>query len=115
MWGEAFDEAGIGPSTVGLHLSEVLSLIGALIEGTSWALRRAAAFALVELAATAKIPLAAKPELGKEVERLAVLLRDKKWRDKEDLLTKVEALLPAVPPPAAAAPAVDDEPSSADM
>ena len=81
------------------------------------ALRRAAAYALVELATVAKSPLAAKPELGAEVERLALLLRDKRWRDKEDLLAKVAALVPPsrwkTAPPITAV--EDDEPSSADM
>jgi len=113
VWGQAFDEAGIGPSAVGLYVGEILQLIGTLIEGTSWALRRAAAYALVELTSSAKTAIAAKPELGAEVERLAGLLCDKKWRDKEDLVSKVAALLP-VPPPRADAVQPEDA-SSADM
>ncbi|KAL1527860.1 hypothetical protein AB1Y20_009236 [Prymnesium parvum] len=113
VWGQAFDEAGIGPSAVGLYVGEILQLIGTLIEGTSWALRRAAAYALVELTSSAKTAIAAKPELGAEVERLAGLLCDKKWRDKEDLVSKVAALLP-VPPPRADAEQPEDA-SSADM
>lgn len=93
-WSEAYDEAGVGPSVVGLHLGEILNLIRECIEGTSWALRRAAAYALVDLTSVAKVQLTAKPDLRTEVERLAAVLCEKKWRDKEDLVVKVSALLP---------------------
>ena len=56
LWTEAYDEAGIGPSTLGLHAGEVLAFLGHIVEGTSWALRRAAAYALVELAGACKPP-----------------------------------------------------------
>ena len=118
LWIEAYDEAGIDPSRVTLHLKKVLALIGTLIEGTSWALRRAAAFSLVELREVAKVPLDADPSLTAELMRLAAVLQEKKWRDKEDFLGKVSALIPqdatpaATPAPVTAEP---DGPDSADM
>ena len=49
LWLEAYDEAGIGPSSLLLHLAEVTSLLTRIIEGPSWSLRRAAAYVSLAL------------------------------------------------------------------
>merc|ERR1712087_362960 len=48
-WREAYVEAGVGSSAASLHLHELVSLLTCLVDGPSWALRRAAAFSLIEL------------------------------------------------------------------
>jgi len=125
---EAYDEAGIGPSALGLHLGEIVGLLTLVVEGPSWALRRAAAFGL--LALHAEVPATtlgrAPAAITEQMERLAVMLREKKWRDKEgDAVERIGKLAAAARPAIAAAAktaaaeaddgAADDGPDSADM
>lgn len=94
LWGEVYDEAGIGPSLLTTHLPEILALLRRVVESPSWALRRAAAYGLLEL--QVQVPAAAldrQPAHKEEMGRLAALLHVKKWRDKEgDAAKKIEAL-----------------------
>ena len=123
LWLEAGDEAGIGPSALTLHLPEIVAMLTDVVHGPSWALRRAAAFGLLELhKQVPKASLERQPAQLKQLGELAVLLRDKKWRDKEgDAAAQIDALAEAVSPkpatpPAGTQPTDDDaEPDSADM
>merc|ERR1719421_2858152 len=49
LWTEAYDEAGIGPSALLVHLQEIVALLTTVVEGPSWALRRAAAHCVIDL------------------------------------------------------------------
>ena len=82
-------------------MAELLSLLSGAVSGLSWALRRAAALAIVELVAVPQLQAAPRARLLE----LAALLADKqkKWYDKEAELPKLQKLLDAAAPPAAAA------------
>ena len=93
MWLESYDEAGITPSVLGLHLPEVLPLLTTIVHGPSWALRRAAAHGLLEI--QDKVPKTMlKAEQAAEMGRLAARLVEKRWRDKEmgEQAKQIEAL-----------------------
>ena len=96
LWLEAYDEAGIGPSVLGMHLPEVLPVLNTIVHGPSWALRRAAAYALLEIEDTVPKGMV-KEEQGKEMGALAARLVERRWRDKEfgDQAKKIEALAKA--------------------
>jgi len=102
LWLEAYDEAGIGKSKLTLHLPEIVTLLTKVVNGPSWALRRAAAFCLLELhKEVTKEALARQPIELAAMGELAALLRDKKWRDKEgEAREEIEKLGNAVRPPA---------------
>ena len=78
-----------------------------MVDGPSWSLRRAAAHAIVELAAAPAL----QPAPTAALVQLAAALADKgkKWYDKETTLPKLQKLLPTPPPAAAAAPAPAEE------
>ena len=111
LWQEMYDEAGIGPSLLTLHLPEISALLGEVVRGPSWALRRAAAFALLELRSKLSAEaIARQPQQQRELGETAVMLHEKKWRDKEgaaasDIEKHAQAHAPpaSVPAPAAAA------------
>ena len=94
-------------------MAELLALLGGAVTGLSWALRRAAALAIVELVGVPQLQAAPRARLLE----LAALLADKqkKWYDKEAELPKLQKLLDAAAPPAAAAaPPAAPEPASGD-
>ena len=96
-------------------MAELLALLGGAVTGLSWALRRAAALAIVELVAVPQLQAAPRARLLE----LAALLADKqkKWYDKEAELPKLQKLLDAAaaaPPAAAAALPAAPEPASGD-
>ena len=82
MWLEAYDEAGITPSVLGLHLPEVLPLLTTIVHGPSWALRRAAAYGLLEIGDKVSKTMVSADQ-GKVMGALAARLVEKRWRDKE--------------------------------
>jgi len=106
VWEEAYDEGGGGPGAVAAHLPEVLGLLGKLVEGQSWALRRAAAAALVELATLSSGALTRRADAAPQMEALAARLREpsRRWVDKEALMSKLDAAIPPKAPPTAAEP-----------
>ena len=96
-------------------MAELLALLSGAVSGLSWALRRAAALAIVELVAVPQLQAAPRARLLE----LAALLADKqkKWYDKEAELPKLQKLLDAAaaaPPAAAAALPAAPEPASGD-
>jgi len=102
VWREAFDEAGGNAGVVVSHLPELISLLQQVIDGSSWALRRAAAFALLELSSISHGAIMRRPEVA-ELKHLASLLCDgRKMRDREQALTKLQAAF-GVPPASAVA------------
>ena len=128
IWLEAYDEAGVGPSALLVHLPEIVGLLRQVVEGPSWALRRAAAHCVVELhAQLPKGSLERQPTEGEQLGRLAVRLRERKWRDKEgEVADEIRKLAAAVAPLPAGATAKEEEeeeeeeqgaggPDSADM
>lgn len=118
VWEEAYDEGGGGPGAAAAHLPELLALLSRLVNGQSWALRRAAAAALTELATQAGGALAKRPDAAPAMAALAAKLREpsRRWVDKEALLPKLDAVLPppAVAPAAEPAP-METEPTSGDF
>jgi len=102
LWLEAYDEAGIGPSKLTLHLPEIMALLTHVVNGPSWALRRAAAHCLLDL--HKEVPaeaLGRHPAEKAAMGELAALLRDKRWRDKEgEAAAEIERLGNLVRPPA---------------
>lgn len=82
-WEEAYDEAGGGTGAVLQHVAEILELLRRVVEGPSWALRRAAAHAVLELAANSGGTLLKRPAEAEAMAALVAQLRDRKWRDKE--------------------------------
>jgi len=102
LWLEAYDEAGIGPSKLTLHLPEIMALLTHVVNGPSWALRRAAAHCLLDL--HKEVPaeaLGRHPAEKAAMGELAALLRDKRWRDKEgETAAEIERLGNLVRPPA---------------
>ena len=85
----AFEAGDVGvfqrrPSALLVHLSEVVTLLTEVVHGPSWALRRAAAYCVLDL--YKKLPagsLERHPKESVQIGQLCVMLRDRKWRDKE--------------------------------
>lgn len=115
VWEEAYDEGGGGPGAAAAHLPELLELLARLVDGQSWALRRAAAAALMELAAQGGGALASRPDAAPAMAALAAKLREhsRRWVDKEALLPKLDAVLPPPDDPPAAT--MEAEPTSGDF
>ena len=117
LWNEVYDEAGVGPSLLTLHLPEIMALLTRVVNGPSWALRRAAAYGLIELESV--VPAASLERHPKEKEqmgRLAAVLTERKWRDKEgDALKAIEKMgAPFALPPGSGDAEDAEEPKAAD-
>ena len=118
-----------------MHMAECVGLLETIVHGPSWALRRAAAYGLLEIEATVPAQFVT-PAHGAAMGKLAARLVERRWRDKElgEQAAKVEAMArahghaptrdteadkEASPGAAAAAPAggagADEGPDSADM
>ena len=96
-----------------LSLQELLALLRTMVDGQSWALRRAAAAALIDLANLSSGALKKRPDAASQFELLAASLREssRRWDDKEALIPKLKACFPPPPTPHAAPPPTE----SADM
>ncbi len=103
-WREMYDEAGINKGAVAVHVAEIFEMLRQLVNGASWALRRASAHALVELAELGLL----QSRYADDAAALAVLLRSRKWRDKEATLPKLDEAFPPSSGAAASAVPVDD-------
>uniref|UniRef100_A0A7S4BN83 Non-specific serine/threonine protein kinase n=2 Tax=Chrysotila carterae TaxID=13221 RepID=A0A7S4BN83_CHRCT len=111
VWREAYDEAGGNAGAVTAHLPEVLALLRAFTDGVSWALRRAAAFALLEMSTLSNGALMKRPEQA-EMRKLAEMLCDgRKMREREAVVPKLQAAFKLVAPAPSAAQPI----ASADM
>jgi hypothetical protein len=126
VWEEAYDEGGGGPGAAAAHLPELILLLTRLVDGQSWALRRAAAGALTELAAQGGNAMASQPAAAPALAALAAKLREpsRRWVEKEALLPRLDAVLPPpagtpADPPAVEAPVgeapMEAEPTSGDF
>jgi proteasome component ECM29 len=93
-WEEAYDEAGGGTGAVLLHAPEIFALLKRVVEGTSWALRGAAAKAVLELGDTSGGALRKRPAEAEALEALVAQLRERKWRDKEGIMPLLAAKFP---------------------
>ncbi|EOD27648.1 hypothetical protein EMIHUDRAFT_204549 [Emiliania huxleyi CCMP1516] len=113
VWEEAYDEGGGNAGAAASHLQELLALLRTMVDGQSWALRRAAAAALIDLANLSSGALKKRPDAASQFELLAASLREssRRWDDKEALLPKLNACFPPPPTPHAAPPPTE----SADM
>merc|ERR1712137_1279982 len=94
VWHETFDEAGGNTGAIVQHLAEVMTLLGTAVEGTSWPLRRASAYALIELARLPPSAMAGREAFAAEMGRLASALGERKWRGKEAAMPELRAAFP---------------------
>jgi len=85
------------------------------VEGQSWALRRAAACALIELASQNGGALKKRSDAAAPMAKLAAALREhsRRWLDKEALMPKLDAALP--PPVKEEAVPMEEEATSGDF
>jgi hypothetical protein len=86
-------------AATGVILFYSLFFTAGLVDGTSWALRGAAACALAELAEMNGGIVMRRAKEGAKIRGIAEMLRGRRWRDKERVAPKLDKLFP--PPPGA--------------
>ena len=77
-----------------MHAPDIFALLKRVVEGTSWALRGAAAKAVLELGDTSGGALRKRPAEAEALEALVAQLRERKWRDKEGIMPLLAAKFP---------------------